>query len=59
MAIESRYALKDMLYTLLELKKRNEGIVIKGLDDKINHITAIMDKDDIEAVLVKIDELKV
>jgi hypothetical protein len=59
LAIESKYALRQMLYTLLKLKKRNKGIEINGLDEEINQVTAVMDKDDIDAVLVKIDELKI
>jgi len=56
-SLEVRIAQKNKLYTLYRLKKRNEGIVVKGLDSDINETEAVMEQEDVALVKEKITEL--
>jgi hypothetical protein len=55
--MELRVAQKRQLYTLLTIKKLNEGTKIRGLDAKINETEAEMEQEDVALVKEKINEL--
>lgn len=53
MAIETRVAQKDKLYTLLSIKKEYENagiVVLPGLQKAINHVSATMEAEDVSYV---------
>ena len=54
--MEIRVAQKDKLFTLYKLKKTNEGITIKGLDNEIVETEAVMEQEDVALVKEKITE---
>ena len=57
--MEIRVAQKDKLFTLYKLRKINEGITVKGLDNEIVQAEAVMEQEDVALVKEKVAEFNV